>query len=546
MKVHTKILFSLLLFTIGVVLLFLGTNNVTAETITVDDDVGADYTKIQDAINNAEEGDMIRVWEGTYSENVVVDKSVSLVGNGSEVTTIDGDENDDVVRITADWVNMSGFGVTGSSTPSAGIHVESNHTNVSNNNCSDNYNGIYFYGSSDCSIENNTCSNNGHGIYFEDSSNCTIENNTCSDNDYYAIYQDSSDKNIISNNICSGNPRGIYVYFSDNNILTHNNCSHYTDHGIRLDRSSMNDILNNNCSNNGDGSGSDRGIYLSLSSNNNITNNICSNNSGNHGSGIYVSISHNNNITNNICSRKSNGILLSGSMRNSISGNTLRDNRRGIYLTRGIEEGAINNTAHFNTISGNSEYGVAVVNNNGYTINTTGNWWGDDSGPYHPTNNYQGTGDNVTIYVVFDPWIIKKANEKPTITITTPADNSEISGTVTISGGANDPDGTVHKVEISMDGGEWINVTGTTEWSYKWDSTVLENGDYIIRIRCYDGTGYSDVKEITVSVLNNDDDGSDNGENDDDKGFIPGFGAIAMVVAVGIALTLSFKSEREK
>ena len=60
------------------------------ETITVDDDGGADHTRIQDAIDNATGGDTIRVFNGTYYENVVVDKPVSLIGNDSVNTTIDG------------------------------------------------------------------------------------------------------------------------------------------------------------------------------------------------------------------------------------------------------------------------------------------------------------------------------------------------------------------------------------------------------------------------------------------------------------------------
>ena len=81
----------------------------TAITITVNDEGNADYTKIQDAIDNSTNGDTIRVFEGTYTENIIVNKSLSLIGNGSEITVIDGGENGDVVMITADWVNISGF-----------------------------------------------------------------------------------------------------------------------------------------------------------------------------------------------------------------------------------------------------------------------------------------------------------------------------------------------------------------------------------------------------------------------------------------------------
>ena len=47
---------------------------------------------------------------------------------------------------------------------------------------------------------------------------------------------------------------------------------------------------------------------------------------------------------------------------------------------------------------------------NGYTINATKNWWGDDTGPYHPTENPNGKGDNVTDYVDFSPWLDEDGN----------------------------------------------------------------------------------------------------------------------------------------
>ena len=95
--------------------------NGSAKTITVDDDGGADYEKIQDAIDNATDGDTITVWEGIYYGKVIVNKSVSLIGNGSELTTITGGGNGDLVTITADWVNMSGFSVTGGQQFEAGM-----------------------------------------------------------------------------------------------------------------------------------------------------------------------------------------------------------------------------------------------------------------------------------------------------------------------------------------------------------------------------------------------------------------------------------------
>jgi len=83
-----------------------------ARTITVDDSGDKDYTKIQDAVNTSENGDTVYVYAGTYYEHVVVNKSINLEGEGADRVTIDG--SGDVVNITADWVNMSGFYVIGS------------------------------------------------------------------------------------------------------------------------------------------------------------------------------------------------------------------------------------------------------------------------------------------------------------------------------------------------------------------------------------------------------------------------------------------------
>jgi len=59
-------------------------------TITVNDSGGADYTSIQDAVDAAEEGDTIRVFEGTYNEVVWINITLDLIGNGSSKSIIDG------------------------------------------------------------------------------------------------------------------------------------------------------------------------------------------------------------------------------------------------------------------------------------------------------------------------------------------------------------------------------------------------------------------------------------------------------------------------
>ncbi|MEK9151120.1 MAG: hypothetical protein AAB547_00640 [Patescibacteria group bacterium] len=57
-----------------------------------------------------------------------------------------------------------------------------------------------------------------------------------------------------------------------------------------------------------------------------------------------------------------------------------------------------------NSIHGNTGYGVYNLSPVRTVIDATNNWWGDASGPRHPSNP-QGIGDAVTNYVFFDPWL---------------------------------------------------------------------------------------------------------------------------------------------
>lgn len=89
-------------------------------------------------------------------------------------------------------------------------------------------------------------------------------------------------------------------------------------------------------------------------------------------------------------------------------------------------------------------------------------------------------------------------------TISYPIDGSTVSRLVMISGTANGPDETrnISSVQVKIDEGNWMTVTGTTLWSLDWSTYQLSNGEYMISARSYDGKDYSDVYSITVNVNN--------------------------------------------
>lgn len=70
-------------------------------TIIVDDYGEAEYTRIQDAIDNSTDGDTIRVWAGVYNESIRMNRSLSLIGNGTETTFLIGQHDKPTISVIA-------------------------------------------------------------------------------------------------------------------------------------------------------------------------------------------------------------------------------------------------------------------------------------------------------------------------------------------------------------------------------------------------------------------------------------------------------------
>ena len=136
----------------------------------------ASETPIQAAVDAATAEDTIYVWNGSYTENVNVYKQLTLVGDGADVVTVTAvDSGDHVFEVTADYVNISGFTVTGAQWQMgifpSGIYLGSgtDHCNISNNNASNNCYAIHLHNSNSNILFNNAISNNYYGIYMQES-----------------------------------------------------------------------------------------------------------------------------------------------------------------------------------------------------------------------------------------------------------------------------------------------------------------------------------------------------------------------------------------
>ena len=204
------------------------------------------YTKIQDAINSASEGDTVFVYDDSspYYENVSVDKSINLIGEDRDSTVIDGlKAYDFVVIVNADWVNISGFTIQNGI--SHGIIVIGENNNISGNIISDTeFSGIIipgdYYGEK-CDynyIADNIFTNNGIAIILIEVSFTTVIGNIITNNAFgISLWSNTMfpvfplpglNSNTFSGNLISDNFAGAMEILGNNTLITKNTISNHS------------------------------------------------------------------------------------------------------------------------------------------------------------------------------------------------------------------------------------------------------------------------------------------------------------------------------
>jgi len=164
--------------------------------------VPTDYAKIQWAIGNATVGDTIFVYNGTYCENLLIDKMILLMGENKSNTIIDGMGTGTVVSVMESNVNITGFTIRNSGNESEDS-------------------GICLYSSDNSRIDSNIIINSSRGIWLinshrNDFTDNIVRNNTC------AIHLRLSSYNAFKHNIIRNNTCGICLRDSSYNEIYHN------------------------------------------------------------------------------------------------------------------------------------------------------------------------------------------------------------------------------------------------------------------------------------------------------------------------------------
>jgi len=90
-------------------------------------------------------------------------------------------------------------------------------------------------------------------------------------------------------------------------------------------------------------------------------------------------------------------------------------------------------------------------------------------------------------------------NQPPTVTITSPSEGANIIGNITITGTASDTDGSVQSVFVKIDSDSWQLATGTTSWSYAYNTTGLSDGTHTVYAKSFDGKDYSTEAQVNIT-----------------------------------------------
>jgi parallel beta-helix repeat protein len=351
------------------------------ETIYVDDDnldgpwygtLEYPFRYIQDGIDASMDNDTVFVFQGKYYENILINKSINLIGE--EETIVDGGYSSVIVDVTSENVKVKNFIIRNSSgyPNNAGVRLNSNNNVVENCIIYRTKTGVYLNDSSYNEIKNCTFHNNGDGIFIKSSSNVLINGCSLAHNSIGMYFENSSD-NLVKH--CYLRTNGIAFFISQSSELRITLCN-ISDNSVNIGGVFIvgcTDVMVSNCLIRHNGAG------MSISSSRKISVTNCS---------FYWNTHYGL-----ILRRKSYDVV--------VTQTEIRDNFRfGVYIER--DNHVLINSCN---IYNNTLFGIYSKTPN---CDARHNWWGSPLGPFY---NEEGKAFWSPGRVRFFPWLLKPVEE---------------------------------------------------------------------------------------------------------------------------------------
>ncbi len=374
---------------------------------------------IQSMIDTAQPGETVNVSPGIYNEQLVIDKPLTLQGPdpslGIAIVDASGVPSGSTLTITSSQVTVRSM--TFRNGPGPGIRGGTpqfpNLQDILIENCTitgHNQAGVVTIDSCAMEVVDNLIENNGlivagfvrAGVFLYPHGPTKIINNTIRNNVGDGIFARNSNTGLlIENNDLEGNGNsGITLAWDEQNVSIIGNrisdCGLETDDlngGIAIVQSMAETITGNtieNCR--------QRGLVW-----------VWVPTTGPEPEQVQIT---NNRISNNLVdaiylfSQGPGGFITPDiyALKPLIKDNFIFDNNgAGIFVSNGYlySPGSAHPHLECNSIQGNT---WGAYNQRTEVIEAINNWWGDSSGPYHPTENPEGTGNPVSNNINFIPW----------------------------------------------------------------------------------------------------------------------------------------------
>jgi parallel beta-helix repeat protein len=227
MRRNMSLLLGLMLCTCAVAIVDMNIDMITskgsAATLYVGTGPG-NYTTIQFAIDMAQPGDTVFVYSKQYNETLLIDKTLTLMGEDKETTIINGLGNTYGIHLSnADYINVSGFTVH-----SAQYNIQL--SNVDHAIISDN---VFRYGQPNIQLLNSDFTTITENIIEEATGN--------------AMIMTTSNHSMVLDNQFVGNEKGLLITsHSSHNIVKNNSMNSTTNKSISLVDGSHGNIVEGN------------------------------------------------------------------------------------------------------------------------------------------------------------------------------------------------------------------------------------------------------------------------------------------------------------
>jgi len=202
------------------------------------------FNSIIEGIDAVAPGKSVIVAEGTYNEQLIINKSITIQGTSQANTFIIGSGlTENLITVEADNVTITNFTIDGDGSTAKGIYFDGySSININNNIIQNNKSYGINYTNSSPTIEYNDIKDNvTSAIDIAIGGAGTIKYNFLIDNRYGIRSCVDSSPEITRNNI-SNNNTGIYCRESATPIISYNTISNNTGYGILIDNLLVNSV----------------------------------------------------------------------------------------------------------------------------------------------------------------------------------------------------------------------------------------------------------------------------------------------------------------